>query len=420
MPNGPAEAAGAIPSGGASLVVGSAAEPARAISTGFSVVLTTPPTSPREVCRAAPAPEDTASAFEQSRCASRPARSWLAKSQEVARNGGGRLDLVGARLSETSVAEVQDFALWLGQDATISDLVLCWNSLGDRCAQALAAALRENWALLRLDLSLNSLHEAGAWHIASALRENCTLVELHLGCNAVGDNGARHLARALRVNASLRALVLDDNGIGEDGAQLLSKALRTDWNPSTLFQSSLRVLTLASNHIGEAGARHLGDAVADNTALQVLDLSNNYVGQGGAHWVVSAVRNNATLVMLDLSCNNISEPLALRQLERCSEARLSRTLILEDSDLEEAARTARDFDGFVPDAFASLEVGVGPCVELRWQAKQHFLDAATGLCFRRPSGMMCDGAAFPDELLDEVDWNCALAEAEVAPMLCVF
>ncbi|CAF3897195.1 unnamed protein product, partial [Rotaria magnacalcarata] len=83
-----------------------------------------------------------------------------------------------------------------------------------------------------------------------------TLTTLKLWSNQIGDKGAQHLAGALRNNTTLTALELGENQIGALGAQHLADALRNN--------TTLATLDLRGNEIGALGAQHLADALQNN------------------------------------------------------------------------------------------------------------------------------------------------------------
>jgi hypothetical protein len=75
---------------------------------------------------------------------------------------------------------------------------------------------------------------ASAW----PSRSTATLTELNLGGNQIGDSGAIGLGKGLEVNATLTTLSLWRNQIGDSGATGLSKALEVN---ATLLKAFIRV-----------------------------------------------------------------------------------------------------------------------------------------------------------------------------------
>ena len=64
---------------------------------------------------------------------------------------------------------------------------------------------------------------AGAASLASALEKNATLQELSLANNNVGDAGAASLASALEKNTTLQTLDLGENSVGAAGTASLAR-----------------------------------------------------------------------------------------------------------------------------------------------------------------------------------------------------
>ena len=118
------------------------------------------------------------------------------------------------------------------RSCSLAELLLNGCSVGARGAAALAAALLERAssgttsARLRLDLSDNALGDAGAGAIAQALAApHCALSRLELNNCNVGVRGAVVLAAALRRNTSLAKLQLAGNAIREKGLLALLAAM---------------------------------------------------------------------------------------------------------------------------------------------------------------------------------------------------
>ena len=62
-------------------------------------------------------------------------------------------------------------------------------------------------------------------HSKLGLVSTASLTELWLDCNSIGDEGATAMGNALAVNASLTELQLSGNSIGDAGATALGNAL---------------------------------------------------------------------------------------------------------------------------------------------------------------------------------------------------
>jgi len=77
-------------------------------------------------------------------------------------------------------------------------LFLSGNQLGDAAAKAIAAMLRTNRSLTRLDLNGNNIGDAGAKAIAAMLRTNRSLTILNLKFNKIGDAGKKAVIKAVK------------------------------------------------------------------------------------------------------------------------------------------------------------------------------------------------------------------------------
>lgn len=120
--------------------------------------------------------------------------------------------------------------------------------------------------LTTLDLSRNSLGSSSAY-IAHALKSNATLTQLNLQENRIGDTITSLFAQALSRNKTLLKLCLRHNRVKNKGAQAISKAL--------IQNSTLTSLDLASNYIGDDGGSALSEALEKNTGLKCVDLRCN-------------------------------------------------------------------------------------------------------------------------------------------------
>ena len=151
---------------------------------------------------------------------------------------------------------------------------------------ALTEALHGNEALTGLHMNCG-VGDAGTAVLAAALRSNATLRRLDVHGNNIGDAGCFALADALRCNATLAVLDLGRNKIGDDGAATLAGALRVN--------ASLTVLNLHENCIRDAGAAALADALRVNSALKRLDVHYNKLGKDGIAVLTEAANGHATL-----------------------------------------------------------------------------------------------------------------------------
>ncbi|XP_004347852.1 hypothetical protein CAOG_04027 [Capsaspora owczarzaki ATCC 30864] len=182
------------------------------------------------------------------------------------------------------VAEAQVIAAALKVHATIEDVQLDQNQIGDTGLQAIAEALTVNTTVTHLGLQLNQIGDAGAQALAEALKVSKTLIWLDLNKNQIGDVGAGAIAEALKVNTTtLTELFLGWNQIGDAGAQAIAEALRVT--------TTLTFLDLRRNQIGDAGAQAIAEALKVNTTtLTELFMSANQIGDTGAQAIAEALK----------------------------------------------------------------------------------------------------------------------------------
>eukprot|EP00927_Polykrikos_kofoidii_P028076 TRINITY_DN24575_c0_g1_i1.p1 TRINITY_DN24575_c0_g1~~TRINITY_DN24575_c0_g1_i1.p1 ORF type:complete len:907 (+),score=143.20 TRINITY_DN24575_c0_g1_i1:100-2820(+) len=323
--------------------------------------------------------------------------SWCERAQDATSRGESRLELACIRPSVSEWQDhVRDFSSWLRQDTVITDLVLCWNSLGDRCTQNLSSALSANRTLMRLDLSLNNVGDGGAIFLGNALTQNTRLRELLLASNKVGDRGAEHLGNALVTNNALYVLDLSDNSIAEEGSMYLASGL--------LRNKVLRDLHLGCNQVGDAGARFLAaalkenetltglrlygnrlgnasaqalaTAMTENKGLQELDLADNHVGELGAEHLASALQENATLVLLEVGRNRIGDEGAKYLAEALRVNRTLRTLDLSVNDVGDVGITCLAEALVENETLLDLRLGVGDLTKKARGAAGDSVDAA--------------------------------------------
>jgi len=87
---------------------------------------------------------------------------------------------------------------WDGEDYTDVEAII------------IAAFLKDNKELTRLDLARNSIADAGAIALAAALRENTKLEYLNLESNVVAEKGGKAMCEAVAVNSTLTYLNVKD------------------------------------------------------------------------------------------------------------------------------------------------------------------------------------------------------------------
>jgi len=142
--------------------------------------------------------------------------------------------------------------------ATLEQLNLCGNRLGDEGAVAVARLVREAPRLRTLHLSHTALVAAGWRALGEAVGQSSSLVLLTLsGMPAAGETGASAIAAALSTSTSLQRVSLSGCAIGDAGAVALANVLRRQ-----SANSRLHALDLSRNDIGDEGTAALIDALS--------------------------------------------------------------------------------------------------------------------------------------------------------------
>jgi hypothetical protein len=92
---------------------------------------------------------------------------------------------------------------------------------------ALADAIRDNWALTKLDMSQNALEGAAAGKaIGDMLTDNVTLKDLNLGMCSIDSDAVQGISTGLAGNGALVSLDLSENHLEADGAKVVAKAIK--------------------------------------------------------------------------------------------------------------------------------------------------------------------------------------------------
>ncbi|XP_072891936.1 ribonuclease inhibitor-like [Hemitrygon akajei] len=157
--------------------------------------------------------------------------------------------------------------------------------LTDSGAEDIASTVNANASLTELDLSGNKLGDSGVKLVSVALRNpECKIQKLELESVGLTDSGAEDLVSTLRTNPSLTELDLSGNKLGDPGVKLVSVALR---NP----ECKIRKVRLFNVGLTDSGAEDLVSALSTNPSLTELNLGGNELGDSGVKLVSAALRN---------------------------------------------------------------------------------------------------------------------------------
>lgn len=190
----------------------------------------------------------------------------------------------------------------LKENDVITKLDLAQCGIGDKGAQAIADMLLVNKKITWIRLAANKIGSRGGTAIAEALEQNTLVNELYLGStmatqhNELGNEGAKAMAKMLGMNTKLNILGLAFNSVGDEGAISLAEALPN--NQTLVF------LRLAENNIGDVGATAFADALRHRSSnLKQLGLFANKITDSGAIQLSKAMHHNRKLTSLGLGCN---------------------------------------------------------------------------------------------------------------------
>ena len=156
--------------------------------------------------------------------------------------------------------------------ASLLNLRLPWQRLGDHQVAVLAELLEANTRIAGVDLRGNNMGISAVEALVSMLGANETLTALELGSNPLGDSSGRALARCLSENRTLTYLGTGSADFTSEAAESLGGMLRAN--------THLTCLDLSANALGAAVAEeHLLPALYANRTLTDLDIEHCAVPQ---------------------------------------------------------------------------------------------------------------------------------------------
>jgi Ran GTPase-activating protein (RanGAP) involved in mRNA processing and transport len=145
------------------------------------------------------------------------------------------------------------------------ELILPLNYLEEQHFTALAAALKANTTLTKLDVSENDAREAGIAAFAAALPEMKSLLHLNISETKAKDAGTTAVAKALHGNSVLQSLILHSVGLKQDGCIAVADCLK--------HNSTLRKLDICGNSVPAHGLVALATALAEKYDLRGKDIT---------------------------------------------------------------------------------------------------------------------------------------------------
>jgi Ran GTPase-activating protein (RanGAP) involved in mRNA processing and transport len=152
---------------------------------------------------------------------------------------------------------------------------------------------------------------------AALCHRNSTLTDLHLGDNRIGDKGAQAIAAALEHNSTLIYFQAPNNRISSDGARSLGHMLKVN--------RCLQHLDLGRNIIEDEGAEFMSFCVRMNPALTTLDLSMNRLTNEGASHFVEAVASKTHVCTVFVNGDKVSMDMGKAVIDAGSSVRAKLT-----------------------------------------------------------------------------------------------
>jgi hypothetical protein len=185
--------------------------------------------------------------------------------------------------------------------ASLTTLDIGNNGGGDRVAAAAAKAMRRCPALERLGVASCEITAEGACRLAPAIRDHASVKEVQLDGNRIGDRGAAAVAAAVRATSAPfeRLRVRDNVNMTSAAAKAFASAMAGS--------STLRELDASKAPFGAEGAKALCAGLAATASLEILELSGCRLRAEGAKWLGDAVAKCASLRRLGVSRNSLGD-----------------------------------------------------------------------------------------------------------------
>jgi len=160
-----------------------------------------------------------------------------------------KLTITDLDLSHNKISDRGTRALCkcLGKDSVIAHLSLCDNHMHSEGGKFLGRAVQTNTSLLKLNLRLNRLGEKGGCYMFEGLKSNGSLKQLNISGNGLADDSGqgeavRVLAAMLRVNSTINKMDVSSNSLGTEAGVVMRDALEEN---KSLTSLDLRVNRVA-------------------------------------------------------------------------------------------------------------------------------------------------------------------------------
>mmetsp|Transcript_19470 Transcript_19470/g.41010 ORF Transcript_19470/g.41010 Transcript_19470/m.41010 type:complete len:491 (+) Transcript_19470:243-1715(+) len=185
----------------------------------------------------------------------------------------------------------------------IQELSLNDNDLGSIGISAVAAFLKVNRSLEKLDLSNNEMDDLDSVRLLSkAMRNHSRLERLELKRCRIGENS--DILRAI-LQSNVHYVDLDGNGIGSSGAVELSNFIESN--------ESMKSISLSFNKFNDGDAAILSKSLRKNTHMKYMYLWNNAFSSFGTKTMFAAIFDASCMEAMyesNHNCNiHLSQPL---------------------------------------------------------------------------------------------------------------
>ena len=244
------------------------------------------------------------------------------------------LDICDCKLSDLQIANI---ATALTNTSTLRYFNLGHNEIiTDNAADKVASVIANNLSLQNLNLSNCHLQESGNIILAGALAKLTSLVSIDMSKNNITDNCTQSIAAAVKNNSFLEKLNLSN--CFPYGADLLCKTKKKGIYDILESLNTLTCLTYLDLHlcyINDEASKLLPVVISNNKSLSYLDLTDCKLDEITLISIAKNLQSTVTLKCLILSSNVVTNEAAHEIASATSNNFSLFHLALSDCELEE-------------------------------------------------------------------------------------
>ena len=244
------------------------------------------------------------------------------------------LDISDCNLSDLQTATI---ALALSKISTLKHLNVSNNKISsDDTAHKISSVITNNLSLKSINLGNCYLQEGGIVIIAEALANITSLLCIDMSRNSITDNSIQSMAAAVRENLLLEKLNLGRcfQYTADMSFTRGKKGVEYILMPLTIL-TCLKYLDLHSSYISEVASELLPVVIASNKSLSHLDLTDCKLPHMKLIAIAKKLQSTCTLKFLSLSSNVIVNEAAYEIAVAISNNFVLQHLALSDCELEE-------------------------------------------------------------------------------------